>query len=59
MARLERLSVLCGIGSLGSHWQSLEKYSHVPLFSEAGHYILNEIRMVQINFSIRNCNESS
>ena len=28
-------------------------------FSEAGHHILNEIRMVQINFSIRNCNESS
>ena len=28
-------------------------------FREAGHHILNEIRMVQINFSIRNCNESS
>ena len=27
VARLERLSVLCGISSLGSHWQSLEKYS--------------------------------
>ena len=29
VAKLERLSLLSGIGSLGSHWQSLGRFSQI------------------------------